>query len=252
MKKTKTFLSILLVATMMAPLTFFAYAEPTDVRASIRTDEVSYLGEDIKFTLSVSEAENLLAMEVELEVDGNVLAELSVETYEGFIIMDDILWFSKGSSLWYGKVTLAYPAEGGGNEGFATDTSVDVADLIFGARTSGVAVLKLTSLKAFGYFGESSQVVEFDTVIDVCEATTIVEIVYSKYDLNKDGWVNPLDLGMVLLYCGFKEADKEWEEYIKIKDVWGAGVSAKMCDVNGDGVVDMLDLIDLFVNYTKV
>ncbi|MCL1808144.1 MAG: S8 family serine peptidase [Clostridiales bacterium] len=74
---------------------------------------------------------------------------------------------------------------------------------------------------------------------------------YSKYDLNKDNKVGALDLGIMLLYCGFDKDAPDWGDVIKVNDSRGAGVCAGMCDVNGDGLIDMLDLLDLFIHYTK-
>ena len=72
-----------------------------------------------------------------------------------------------------------------------------------------------------------------------------------KYDLNKDTVIDALDLGILLLYAGFKESDPEWTTLVKVNDTYGNPVYAYMVDSNNDGVVDMLDIVDLFVNYTK-
>ncbi|MCL1983187.1 MAG: hypothetical protein FWG53_08915 [Clostridiales bacterium] len=63
--------------------------------------------------------------------------------------------------------------------------------------------------------------------------------------------MDALDLGVMLLYCGFNVNTPGWDDFIKVNDFWGNGVAASMCDVNGDAVINMLDLLDLFIHYTK-
>ncbi|MCL1808238.1 MAG: hypothetical protein FWG42_00545 [Clostridiales bacterium] len=55
----------------------------------------------------------------------------------------------------------------------------------------------------------------------------------------------------MLLYCGFDKDSLDWDDLSKVNDSKGKPVTAKMCDVNGDGLIDMLDLIDLFIHYSK-
>ncbi|MCL1809752.1 MAG: dockerin type I domain-containing protein [Clostridiales bacterium] len=81
--------------------------------------------------------------------------------------------------------------------------------------------------------------------------TNIDQRTYSKYDLNKDNKVDALDIGVMLLYCGFNKDSDGWGTLVKVNDSKGKGVTASMCDVNGDGMIDMLDLLDLFIHYTK-
>jgi Ca2+-binding EF-hand superfamily protein len=94
--------------------------------------------------------------------------------------------------------------------------------------------------------------VYLDSVISGGEAVTnIDQRVFSKYDLNRDNKVDALDLGIMLLYCGFDIDSADWDTLVKVNDSKGKPVTASMCDVNGDGVIDMLDLLDLFIHYTK-
>lgn len=74
---------------------------------------------------------------------------------------------------------------------------------------------------------------------------------YSKYDLNRDGRVDALDLGITLIYCGYSIDSPGWADFVRVNDSRGAGVSAEMCDVNSDGRIDMLDILDMFIHYTK-
>ena len=219
------------------------------VKASIRADEESDIDKDVSYTLSIRDAKNLLAVEAEFEIDGNLLAGKGLVALSGFSSVDGILWSYEGDSKWKGAATIGYPA--GGSNGFKTWDSVDIAQFVFAPRAVGDATIKLTSIKAVGLVGDETQYI--DTRIEAGEATTnIDQRTFSKYDLNRDNVVDALDLGIMLLYCGFDKDSSSWDSLVKVNDSRGKGVTAKMCDVNGDGMIDMLDLIDLFIHYTRI
>ncbi|MCL1808212.1 MAG: M28 family peptidase [Clostridiales bacterium] len=218
------------------------------VKASICADEESDIDKDVCYTLSIRDAKNLLAVEVEFEIDGNLLAGKDLVTMNGFTSVDGILWSYAGDGNWKGAVTIGYPA--GGSSGFKTWDSVDIAEFVFAPRAVCDASMTLTSFKAVGLVDDVTQYI--GARIEVGEATTnIDQRVFSKYDLNRDNKVDALDLGIMLLYCGFDKDSPNWDSLVKVNDSRGKGVTASMCDVNGDGVIDMLDLLDLFIHYTK-
>ncbi|MCL1810001.1 MAG: S-layer homology domain-containing protein [Clostridiales bacterium] len=221
---------------------------PDILRFSVGAAAESDIAKDVEFTLSVSNAKNLLNVEVEFVVDGDMLAGKGIEPMNGFTLMNDVLWSYAGGNLWKGTATLAYPA--GSSEGLMSAASVDIAKFVFAARAAGDATLQLTSVKAAGLVEPVTQYL--DAIIGQGTATTnIDQRVFSKYDLNRDNVVDALDLGIMLLYCGFDKDSPNWDTLVKVNDSKGKGVTAKMCDVNGDGVIDMLDLLDLFIHYTK-
>ncbi|MCL1810213.1 MAG: dockerin type I domain-containing protein, partial [Clostridiales bacterium] len=115
---------------------------------------------------------------------------------------------------------------------------------------AGDTTINLTGFRAVVL--EDEQTAFIESVIIAGEAVTnIDQRVFSKYDLNRDNKVDALDLGIMLLYCGFDSDSPNWETLVKVNDSKGKGVTASMCDVNSDGVIDMLDLLDLFIHYTK-
>ena len=75
------------------------------------------------------------------------------------------------------------------------------------------------------------------------------KVVYSIYDINRDGRVSSLDLACALLYVEFTSDDAEWDTLVKTNDALGVGITAKRCDVNQDGIVNMLDLMLIMINY---
>ncbi|MCL1983195.1 MAG: dockerin type I domain-containing protein [Clostridiales bacterium] len=217
--------------------------------ASINAAPVTGIEGNVEFVLSANDAVDVLTVELEFEVDGNMLAGIGVEPLAGFDVIDGIAWKSLGGSTWRGTVTLGYPA-GGDNTGFSAFLPADIAKFVFAPRAKGDATMKLTGLTVTAFDGEITKYI--DAVIAKAEATTTIDqLIYSKYDLNKDNKVDALDLGMMLLYCGFSKDSADWGTLVKVNDVKGSGVTASMCDVNGDGIIDMLDLLDLFIHYTK-
>ncbi|MCL1809179.1 MAG: M28 family peptidase [Clostridiales bacterium] len=203
---------------------------------------------DVCYTLSISKAENVLSVELEFEIDGDLLAGKGLVGLNGFDPLNDIFWAYAGSGKWKGAATLGLPS--GSTTGLTSAPPTDIAQFVFSPRAVGEATMKLTSAKAVGVAGGTTAYL--NSVIESGEATTFIDQrVFSKYDLNRDNKVDALDLGIMLLYCGFDKDSPAWDTLVKVNDSRGKGVTASMCDVNGDGVIDMLDLLDLFIHYTK-
>ncbi|MCL1983670.1 MAG: dockerin type I domain-containing protein, partial [Clostridiales bacterium] len=214
------------------------------VTVSLNTDEVSYINGDVTYTASLAGAVDVLAVELEFLMDGDLLAGKGLVGLNGFDSMNGILWIHAGDNKWKGTVTLALPS--GSTTGLTSAAPVDIAKFTFTPKGFGNATVALTSARVV-FLNDTTKFVTATIVNGT--ATTI--IARSKYDLNRDGVVDALDLGIMLLYCGFNSDALGWDDFIKVNDIWGNGVSARMCDVNGDGLIDMLDLLDLFIHYTK-
>ncbi|MCL1810002.1 MAG: amidohydrolase family protein [Clostridiales bacterium] len=218
------------------------------VKVKLGVAEVSGIEGDVEYTLSIGGAQDVLDIEFVFEVDSSMLSWKGLDTLNGFTTVDGIAWRSMGGDIWRGTATIAYPA--GDSVGFTTVGDTVIAKLVFAPRALGDAAVKLLGFKAVGYVDGVTQYL--DSIIVTGEATTFIDkLIYSKYDLNKDGVVDALDLGIMLLYCGFDKDSLNWDTLVKVNDSKGKGVTASMCDVNEDGVIDMLDLLDLFIHYTK-
>ena len=61
--------------------------------------------------------------------------------------------------------------------------------------------------------------------------------IFSIYDLNDDNSVGMADLSLAFYFYQSQAGDANWD-------------AAKVADVNGDGVVDMLDLLEIYANFT--
>ncbi|MCL1808835.1 MAG: hypothetical protein FWG42_03590 [Clostridiales bacterium] len=217
---------------------------------SVRADAESDIDKDVLFVLSTSGAKNLLTVEADVLIDGNMLASLGVEPQSGFVTMSDIFWSYAGDGMWKGSVTLAFKS--GDGEGFTSAAPADIVVFKFAPRAVGDATLTLAGVVTSGFDSDGKITYYYDTYIEAGSATTnIDQRTFSKYDLNRDNVVDALDLGIMLLYCGFDSDSTNWNTLVKVNDSRGKGVTASMCDVNADGVIDMLDLLDLFIHYTK-
>ncbi|MCL1808721.1 MAG: S8 family serine peptidase [Clostridiales bacterium] len=215
------------------------------VFVSLSTDVVSYVSGDVEYTVSVAKTNDVLDLELEFAIDGDMLAGKGIVGLNGFDTMNQILWTHAGNNLWKGTVTLALPS--GSTTGLTSEAAVDIAKFVYSPKGFGNATMTITSAKVVGLFGDTTKYVP--ALIENGAATTV--IARSKYDLNRDGVVDALDLGIMLLYCGFDADSSSWGTLVKVNDAWGNPVTASMCDVNGDGLIDMLDLLDLFIHYTK-
>ena len=71
-----------------------------------------------------------------------------------------------------------------------------------------------------------------------------VKFVAATYDLDGNGKVNQLDITIAQAFYQARSAESDWNRP-------GAnGVAPSACDVTGDGVVDIQDLIAIYLNFT--
>ncbi|MCL1810368.1 MAG: InlB B-repeat-containing protein [Clostridiales bacterium] len=211
----------------------------------LKTAAVTNITSEVEYFLSVHDANNVLQLRtIVFEIDSTMLAGKGVVGLNGWQPLSTVFWNSLGGNKWRGTVTLVYT---GGGFGFTSEESVDIAKFVFFPMNYGYATMTLTSVEADGFV---SDVVSIPVEIGIGAATTRIMANYSKYDLNKDGKVDALDLGIILLYTGFDSDSPNWDTLVKVNDIHGDGVTASMCDFNQDGIIDMLDLLDLFVHYT--
>lgn len=219
-----------------------AQAAPPKVTGHIRVATESDIANKVEYIISLEGMQNVLNVTLTVEVSGGMLTdgELSV-LHSGFTALADehgetIRWTDQGNDVWTGEFLLMNLTE----TGFTSEQSVDIAKVLCTATQEGSATMKLTGLIVAG-LDETNTVVFFESEIGTSEATTTVIPTppeHSIYDLNRDGKVDQCDLGIAQLYYRAEEGDANWDE-------------AKKCDfVAVKGVIDMLDLLDLFRNFT--
>ena len=205
----------------------------------------------VEFDVSLS-GKNVVTVELEFAVDSGLLEMAYTEALAGFSAMDSggggIKWSIADDGKAVGKMTLVCQSPGD-SLGFTSEELEDIVRLFFAAKTTGLAVVELTGFRAYGPEEAGGVVKELNAEIGGASAETSVIIVYSPYDLNKDGVVDARDLSIAALYCQFNSQDSGWDTFVKTIDSFGAGITASMCDFNGDGEVNMLDLVELYLNY---
>ena len=217
----------------------------TTVIASVGAAPETHFHNAVEYTLALREAVNVLAVDVEFVIDGAKLAASSFETLNGFTVLEQIKWIDNGDGTWTGAVKFGY-APPVGEYGFTAEPYTDIAKFIFDAKGLGEAELEITRLMVTGFEEATDEVVFYNVIIETGIGTTLIG---NRYDLNKDGVIDLIDLGIMLLYVGFNENDPEWDTLVKVFDKNGLAITAKDCDVNGDGEVDMADIVELIANF---
>ena len=212
-------------------------------------EEYSAVSSQIEYTLSLRNISDLMAVEVEFEVDGNVLEFSALSALNGFVPMitdgKAINWTTSSDGKLIGKITLMYSTSLGGGAKLTSVGAVDIAKFIFIAKAPGSATVKLTRINVAGITNGDEYAIE-NIDLEKAEATAIVRRPLT-YDLNGDGKVDIKDLVIVMTYCQYSKDDgDDWNKISKLNN----GVTADMCDFNNDDIVNMLDLVDLFLHYS--
>ncbi|MDR1116843.1 MAG: CehA/McbA family metallohydrolase [Oscillospiraceae bacterium] len=226
--------------------------------ASIRTNETSVVTEPVEYIVSLRGLDRVSTVKLTFTADGNLLEFKDMETLNGFTALagsgSAVTWRELDGGLWQGEVTLIY---GYGTQAtISSEVSVDVAKIIHYAKGLGDAAMTLTGIQATGLVTGSDgkdRMEYLDCGIEQGKdrAVTSIDATYSVYDLNKDGAVDQLDLAIMVLYCQIGSGDPRWNSLIIAYDMKGGAITAALCDVNGDGMVDMIDLLGLYLNYTR-
>ena len=216
-----------------------------NAQASIRADEANVIpNSPVSYTVSLSNMEdvNLVTLKFTASADYvNLNLADSFTAENGFSLLGPVAWKDLGGNLWQGTVKLMCPA------GFVTQAGpLDILTISGVAKDAlGDATITLTDLTVVGRLDGNSA--ELPSLIKTAEATTSVvarQPVYSKYDLNRDGKIDDLDLGIAIYFYLRSSTEPNWEtpEY--------NGRSAKDADVTGNGLVDLADLVEIMANYT--
>ena len=164
-----------------------------------------------------------------------------------FVPISPVVWSDLGGGALLGKVTLAYMSSG--EFGFSSRPAVDIAIFSYLGKTEGRATKKLAKAEITGINHSNMELFWINAVLDPAVTTTSIEKPYLIYDITRDRKVNPLDLASALLYIEFTRNDPEWDTLVRVLDYHKVGITASRCDVNADGIVNMLDLMLILSNY---
>lgn len=185
------------------------------------------VGSDATYTVSVCNVDKLATVTLWFEVDGTYFAGKSFKGLNGFDILGDIQWTQNGNT-WIGRVTLVNLD----SNGITSNTALDLFEMVFSSKSNqlGTATVKLVKADLSGYNDNVDKAVPIDSTITNNLIHTLINQYFSKYDINKDGKIDQLDLTTAQLFYMAEEGDANWN-------------TAKAADLNGDGRVDIEDLI---------
>jgi hypothetical protein len=72
-------------------------------------------------------------------------------------------------------------------------------------------------------------------------------IAFSRYDVNRSGEVDLADVAAAAYFYLARSSDSDWAKFVQFDSLF---ISPEQCDVNGDNIVDIEDLILILANYT--
>ena len=193
--------------------------------------EKTHFGNKVEYTFGVADMLTANLVELTFTANGGVLGSeaATLESLNGFSVFDGPNWQDLGNGLLQAKVVI------GTYSGVTKTGTMDVLKLGLDAVKLGDATISLTGVRVFGIddAGDVAKSIERPSECSPASATTKV---FSIYDLNGDDEVDLADLSLAFYYYFAREGDENWE-------------SAKVADVNGDLIVNMGDLIEIYANF---
>ena len=183
------------------------------------------------FRLALKHAKNVTTVRVRFTVDARTV---SVTGLNGFQVLDQ----PKGSvsnGKYTGEVMLAYLNTG--RTAFTQTGETGIASFVTNGDTP---TLKITGVTLSGWDSNGKAIFGTTGSIDPNE----VKFVAANYDLSGDGKVDQLDITVAQAAYQARSTESDW-------NTPGAnGVAPSACDVTGDDVVDIQDLIAIYLNVT--
>lgn len=184
------------------------------------------------FRLALKHAKNVTTVRVRFTVDARTV---SVTGLSGF----QVLGQPKGSvanGKYTGEVMLAYLSDG--RTAFTQAGETGIASFV--TNGGDTPTLKITDVTLSGWDSDGKAIFGTTGSIDPNE----VKFVATTYDLNGDNKVDQLDITVAQAAYQARSTESDW-------NTPGAnGVVPSACDVTGDGVVDIQDLIAIYLNFT--
>ena len=206
--------------------------EPTNsVSASAALRNAGLSGGQPSFRLALKNAKNVATVRVQFTADTNLV---SVTGTNGFTVLDQPQGSYAGGK-YTGEVMLVYVNSG--RTAFTQSAETGIATFVTGGTTP---TLKITGVTLSGWDSTGKAVYGTMGSIDPDE----VKFVAATYDLDGNGKVNQLDITVAQAAYQARSTEGDW-------DTPGAnGVAPSACDVTGDSVVDIQDLIAIYLNFT--
>ena len=202
------------------------------VSADVALRNAGLANRNPSFRLALKHAKNVTTVRVRFTVDARTV---SVTGLNGF----QVLGQPKGSvanGKYTGEVMLAYLSNG--RTAFNQTGETGIASFV--TNGGDTPTLKITDVTLSGWDNDGKAIFGTTGSIDPDE----VKFVATTYDLNGDGKVDQLDITVAQAAYQARSAESDW-------NTSGTnGVAPSACDVTGDGVVDIQDLIAIYLNVT--
>lgn len=201
------------------------------VSADVALRNAGLANRNPSFRLALKHAKNVTTVRVRFTVDASTV---SVTGLSGF----QVLGQPKGSvanGKYTGEVMLAYLSDG--RTAFTQTGETGIASFVTNGDTP---TLKITGVTLSGWDSDGKAIFGTTGSIDPNE----VKFVATTYDLNGDGKVDQLDITVAQAAYQARSTESDW------KTPGANGVAPSACDVTGDGVVDIQDLIAIYLNVT--
>ena len=181
-------------------------------------------GEKLPFDFQLENMERVATVAFTFEKDDD-LAYSDLEGKNGFTSLG-VTW--EGNT---GTAGLSYLRDGAGGS-LTQKALTDIARIQFGTeKSAGSSGIRLTGISVAGY-DESGNAVLFKSEVGDKNSAAVNVADEMRYDLNGDGEVNLLDITYSQLFYQSTEGSANWAE-------------ASKCDLDGNGMVDVEDLIIL-------
>lgn len=206
--------------------------EPTNsVSASATLRTAGHSDGKPSFRLALKNAQNVATVRVQFTADTNLV---SVTGTNGFTVLDQPQGSYAGGK-YTGEVMLVYVNSG--RTAFTQSAETGIATFVTGGTTP---TLRITGVTISGWDSTGKAVYGTMGSIDPDE----VKFVATTYDLNGDDKVDQLDITVAQAAYQARSTERDW-------NTPGVnGVAPSACDVTGDGVVDIQDLIAIYLNVT--
>ena len=206
--------------------------EPTNsVSASATLRTAGHSDGKPSFRLALKNAKNVATVRVQFTADTNLV---SVTGTNGFTVLDQPQG-SYADGKYTGEVMLVYVNSG--RTAFTQSAETGIATFVTGGTTP---TLKITGVTISGWDSTGKAVYGTMGSIDPDK----VKFVAATYDLDGNGKVDQVDITVAQAAYQASSADSDW-------NAPGANrVAPSACDVTGDGVVDIQDLIAIYLNFT--
>lgn len=196
--------------------------ENKNVIASVSAPPQAAAGALLPFTLQLEQMERVATVSFTFKQDED-LQYTNLEGESGFTPLG-VKWNSDGT----GTAALSYLRDGAGGS-VTKEALTDIATLCFETQNdNGAYGIELTGVAVSGYDAQGNAVF-FTTEIKTNRAEITVAD-QNKYDLNKDGVIDLLDITYCQKYYRETSSSADWDDISN-------------CDLDGNGIIDVEDMI---------